>query len=135
MKSRLLMLLALVAGSMLTSKPLSAHHGAAGYDMENLTIKKVTITDFEWTNPHCQISFDSPGNGGDVDHWVIEAPPPPILVDRGWTRKSLKPGDSVIMQFHAAKNGAKAGIMLKAIFPDGHVISAYNDPPQTSSAK
>ena len=38
--------------------PVMAHHGTAGYDMSNMTtFAKATITEIEWTNPHCQIRF------------------------------------------------------------------------------
>ena len=110
-----------------------AHHGNAGYAMANMTVKKATVTEFEWTNPHCQIHLDIANDAGEVERWTVEAPPPTILIDRGWTRKSLQPGDIITAYFHAAKNGAKIGIVQKVVFRDGKGLWAYPD-PQTPPA-
>ena len=110
------------------SIPLAAHHGNAGYEMDKMTVKKATVTQFDWTNPHSQIHLDLTTDSGDVEHWTIEAPPPAILIDRDWTRKSLQPGDAVTAYFHAARNGAKVGIIQKLILADGKALVAYPDP-------
>jgi len=117
-----------VFGLALIANPLLAHHGSAGYDMAKMTIRKATVTGFEWTNPHSQLFLDIEDEKGNVVHWTIEAPPPTILVERGWTRKSLKPGDMVTAHFHASKNGAPVGILQKVYFGDGTGLWAYPDP-------
>ncbi len=105
-----------------------AHHGNAGYDMANMTaFEKATITEIEWTNPHCQIHFDVTNEKGAVEHWNVEAPPPSMLAPREWTRKSLQAGDVVKMEFHAAKNGAPFGIIQRVTFQDGKILRAYPD--------
>ena len=133
MRAKLFSVFAATFAVLAISAVALAHHGNAGYDMTNMTVKKATVTEFEWTNPHCQIHFDITNNAGEVEHWTVEAPPPTILIDRGWTRKSLQPGDVVTAYFHAAKNGAKIGIAQKFIFSDGKGIWAYPD-PQTPAA-
>ena len=106
-----------------------AHHGSAGYDMDNMTaFSKATITGIEWTNPHCQIHFDATDDKGNVEHWTLEAPPPGMLQQRNWERKSLKAGDVVTVYFHAAKNGVPVGIVQKVIFANGDILHAYPDP-------
>jgi Family of unknown function (DUF6152) len=132
-KTRVFSVLAAAVAVIAISGVALAQHGNAGYDMTNMTVKKATVTEFEWTNPHCQIHLDIANGSGDVEHWTVEAPPPAILIDRDWTRKSLKPGDVVTAYFHAAKNGAKVAIAQKFIFGDGKGIWAYPD-PQTPPA-
>lgn len=106
-----------------------AHHGTAGYDETNMTtFAKATITQIEWSNPHCQIHFDVTNDKG-VEHWNVEAPPPSMLAPRQWTRKSLQAGDVVKIEFHAAKNGAPFGIIQRVTFPDGRILRAYPDRP------
>ena len=112
MRSKIWLFSALVAALFLVSSPAVAHHGAAGYDNSKLTVFKATITSFNWTN-HCEIELIRPTRKA-IQHWTIEAPPPTMLVERGWNRKSLKPGDVVTMSLNAAKNGAHSGIMRKA---------------------
>ena len=105
-----------------------AHHGNAGYDMDNMTaFPKATITGIEWTNPHCQIHFDATNGKGVLEHWTLEAPPPSMLAPREWVRKSLQTGDVVKIEFHAAKNGSPYGIIQRVTFPDGKILRAYPD--------
>lgn len=105
-----------------------AHHGSAGYDMDSMTaFPKATITGIEWANPHCQIHFDVTSDKGALEHWTLEAPPPSMLAPREWTRRSLQTGDTVKIEFHAAKNGSPYGIIQRVTFPDGKILRAYPD--------
>lgn len=129
MKGKLLLSALLAIGFLTLCGPAIGHHGNAGYDMEKMTvIKSVKITAVEWANPHCEIDFDAIDDNGNVQHWIVEAPPPSELTPRQWTRKSLNPGDVVTAYFHASKNGARYGIMQKVIFPNGDILRAYPDP-------
>ena len=126
---KILCLLVLVAGIFLIARPSFAHHGTAGYDMQTMSVRKsVTISEVEWTNPHCQIHFDATDDKGKVEHWTLEAPPPGMLQLRNWERKSLKAGDVVTVYFHGAKSGVPVGIVQKVVFPNGDVLHAYADP-------
>jgi len=103
----------------LVSIPVFAHHGGASlYDMDKVTTVKATVTEFVWSNPHCEISFDGLDQGK-ARHWTIEAHPPNIMLTHGWTRKSLKPGDMVTITFHPGQNGGAWGKMVKVVWPDG----------------
>ncbi len=121
--------LALLVGALAICIPASAHHGNAGYDMEKMTVlKSAKITAVDWTNPHCEIEFDAPDDKGNIQHWIVEAPPPSELAPKKWTRKSLNAGDEVTVYFHASRNGALYGIIQKVIFPNGDILRAYPDP-------
>jgi len=109
---------------LLMSRPIFAHHGAAGYDMEKAVMMKATITDFEWNNPHSQIFFDVTDDKGKVSHWVAETEPPAVMLERGWIRKSLKPGDQVTIYAFVAKNGATTSILQKVVLADGKELTA-----------
>jgi Family of unknown function (DUF6152) len=108
----------------LLSRPILAHHGAAGYDMEKAVMMKATITDFEWGNPHSQIFFDVTDDKGKVSHWVAETEPPAVMMERGWARKSLKSGDQVTVYAFIAKNGATTSILQKIVLADGKELTA-----------
>lgn len=128
MRGKVLVILYLAFALFFVSGPARAHHGAAGYDNSKLTVLKATIMNFTWSNPHCEIEFDTTDDKGTVQHWIIEAPPPTMLVERGWNRKSLKAGDVVTMSLNAAKNGSHSGIMRKAVLPNGEDLWAYPPP-------
>jgi len=113
--------------------PAQAHHGAADlYDMSKPVTLKGTITKFEWTNPHNQISFDVTDDKGNVAHWTVATEPPQVMLERGWTRRSLKAGDPVTVYVFVAKNGAPVGNLQKIVLPDGRELLAA--PPPAAAA-
>ena len=121
MNTKLLGSLALtVSFLLLVSIPVFAHHGGSSlYETDKVSTVKSTITDFVWSNPHCEISFDGVDEAGKARHWTIEAHPPNIMLTHGWTRKSLKAGDVVSITFHPGMNGGAWGKMVKVVWPDG----------------
>ena len=119
MKIKWITILGVIATLAIMAIPAGAHHGTAAYDLDKVVTKKATITDFLWMNPHCEITFDAKDDKGHVEHWALETHPPTMMVDRGWTRKSLSAGEMVTITFHPAKNGAKTGILMKVALPDG----------------
>jgi hypothetical protein len=120
------MTLAMAASGLIVSVPLSAHHGDAVYDT---TAKKITmkgtVTEWVWANPHCVLQFDVSDNG-QVAHWVAETTAPPSLIQRGWTKQSLKPGDQVTITVLPVKNGRTVGRLLEVVFPDGQKLPRGN---------
>jgi hypothetical protein len=113
---------------LLVSQPVLAHHGAAGYDMDKVVTMKGVITSFEWTNPHSQIYFDVTDDKGKVAHWVAETEPPAVMLEHGWARRSLNPGDQVTVYCFAAKNGATTSILQKVVMADGKEYVARGGP-------
>jgi hypothetical protein len=113
---------ALIAAVLLISNPAVAHHGSAGYESDKITTIKGTVTQFEWTNPHGQIHFDVTDEKGNVEHWISECGPPLRLLDVGWTKSTLKPGDMVTFYLRVAKNGAARAILQKLTLADGTTL-------------
>jgi hypothetical protein len=99
-----------------------AHHGVADYDYKKTVIAKVKVTRFAWANPHCKIHFDAPDENGKIEDWTIEAHPPSNMVEHGWTRQSLHPGDEVTLHFRPGREGGPMGLLIKATFPDGQEL-------------
>ena len=114
--------LALAVFGLVLSVPLFAHHGDAIYDVtaKNITVKG-TVTEWVWANPHCVLRFDVSDNG-QVAHWVAETTAPPSLIQRGWTKQSLKPGDQVTITVLPVKNGRAVGRLIEVVFPDGQKL-------------
>jgi hypothetical protein len=113
----------LVAGLLLVSVPLLAHHGNAAYDNKTVTVKG-TVTSWMWTNPHTFLKFDVKDDKGNVVHWIAEWNAPSTLVNFGITAKSIKVGDEVTVTMTGmAKSGAPIGRLVKAMLPDGQELS------------
>ena len=48
---------AVVLGLLMVSAPLMAHHGTGvAYEVDKLVTVKGTVTDWLWSNPHCEAS-------------------------------------------------------------------------------
>lgn len=119
-----ILIFVLVSQLFLTMAPVQAHHGTNLYDMTKPVMLKATITKFEWGNPHNQIFFDVTDDKGNVVHWVTSTEPPAVMSEKGWTRKSLNPGEQVTVCVFAAKNGAPVGNLEKVVWADGKVLNA-----------
>jgi len=123
------------AGALfLFSGPVLAHHGTNLYDVTKMVVLRATITKFEWGNPHNQIFFDATDDKGNVAHWVASTEPPAVMSERGWTRKSLNPGDQVTAYIFAAKNGAPVGNVAKIVLADGKELTTSGPIPGSTSA-
>ena len=54
--------------------------------------------------PHARLYVDVVNEQGEVENWNFELPSPTTLMRRGWTRKSLQPGDRVTVAGARAKD-------------------------------
>ena len=107
------------------SVPMFAHHGSAAFDMGKRLTMKGTVTEWIWANPHCFLKYDSTDASGNVAHWVVETSNPPDMINSGWTKQSLKPGDQVTITVEPVKNGRPVGHLLEVVLPDGKKLSAW----------
>src|SRR5882762_8154203 len=121
-KRKLPTLFALIAGFLLVSIPLAAHHGQAAYDLTKKVTLKGTVTNFVLVNPHSVFSFDATDDQGKVKNWTMELSTPLMLMRTGWTKTILKSGDVVTVTFHPAKNGAGLGYLDNVVLSDGTVL-------------
>lgn len=122
MRSRVLLILFGTVG-LLSSTSALAHHGAASlYDVSKEMTVKATITEFVWTNPHVEVGIASVDDKS--ARWLLELGSPPNISNRGWTSKSLKPGDVVTVTFNPGLRGMRIGRLLKVVLPDGKELRA-----------
>ena len=123
MKTKMLVLVALVAGLLVTSTTMVAHHGAAAFDMSKpIVLKDALITQLVWINPHPLIKADYKDEKGDVQHWTMEMGSIPSSQLIGWTRTTLKPGDVVTLYVWQAKTKATVGRFNKVVLADGTIM-------------
>jgi hypothetical protein len=105
--------------------PAFAHHSfAAEYDSAKPITLKGTVTKMEWMNPHARFYVDVKDDAGVVSNWELELGSPNGLMRRGWTRNSLKPGDSVVIEGYMAKDGSKLANARNVTLADGRKIFA-----------
>jgi hypothetical protein len=124
MKKALVIVFTLVAGLLIASLPVLAHHGAAAFenDPAKRLVLKGTVVEWLWANPHTLLQFDVKGTDGQTVRWVVEASNPPDMVNRGWSIKSFKSGDEVTVTVRPVKSGKPVGSIVQVEFADGRIL-------------
>lgn len=116
----LVLCLAISLTALFVSAPVLAHHGETNYDTDTLVTVKATVTNFQFINPHVQISLDAKNDKGEVEKWICEARSPAMLVRNGdWDKNTLKPGDVITAIGFRSKNGANVLRLKKIVLADG----------------
>jgi hypothetical protein len=116
------LLLAVVAAAAV-SAPATAHHSFAMFDSTRTIVVSGTVRDFQWVNPHSWIQL-LVTDGNETVEWSIEGRSPNVLVRRGWTRTTLKPGDRISAVIRPLKSGKPGGAIVRIRWPDGRELNA-----------
>ncbi len=113
----------------------SAHHSIiALYDLKSERVLRGRVARFEWANPHVYVYIDVPKEDGTMEHWTLLGLPPTMLQRAGWSRNSLRVGETVSARvFPSLIAGKTSGAMRTVMKIDGTELS--NAPPGNSSEK
>ena len=113
----------LVSAVLRAGVPAFAHHAfSSEYDMSKPVTLKGLVTKVTWENPHVWFFVDVQDTEGHVVNWGCETRGPGRLTKQGWTRDSLKPGDTVVVEGFLAKDGSHMADGRKMTFADGRKI-------------
>jgi hypothetical protein len=119
--NRIIALALALAGAALLLGPSAvlAHHGAATFDTVGEITLKGTVTEWVWSNPHSILRIDVKAEDGTVKNWSVATANVADLSKRGWTRRTLNPGDQVTVLIQPAKSGAPVGMIRNVVLADG----------------
>ena len=93
------------AGLLLAASPIFAHHSAsAEFDNSKPLEFTGTVKVVEWVNPHGYVQVEAKDATGKVAIYRVEIMAPNGLYRAGWTKNSVKPGQTVGFKGHRAKN-------------------------------
>ena len=96
-----------LAAVIFDSAPVQSHHSNVAYEVTKVITVTGVVKEFQWVNPHTwlHIIVDD-GKGGKVV-WAAEGRAPGILLRAGWTKRSLKAGETVTVDMSPAKDGTR----------------------------
>jgi hypothetical protein len=122
MKKRLTILSVGLAILLTFSVSGFGHHGASPYDTSKLTTLKGTVSDFQFINPHVEISVEVPNEKGQTETWIGEANSPNVLSRHGWDRNIIKKGDTITVIGNRGKNGSRTLRLQKVVLSSGQEL-------------
>ena len=109
--------------AMLAATAAQAHHSFAVYFDSTKTVTITgKVTAFRFTNPHGTVVLDVTGADGKVTEWRAETNAPVVLQRRGWTRESVKPGDTVTIDGWPSRDGKPYLRLRRAVHADGRLV-------------
>jgi hypothetical protein len=110
----------------LAALPARAHHSFAMYDPTQVVTLKVTVKEFQWSNPHAIVWVLTEGEDTlPPELWSIELPTSPAGLTRmGWDKRSLSTGDQIILELNPLRDGQHGGSFKKAtVIGTGKILS------------
>ena len=106
--------------------PLSAHHSWP-VDMSRLVTVKGTVTDFAWGNPHPMLTLEVRTTDGAIEKWLIGGPAINRMEAKGWSKTTVKPGDTITGVGYQFADGQKIIRLEKVIMADGKEMLLYGN--------
>jgi hypothetical protein len=100
-----------------------AHHSFAMFDHEKMITISGTLTEFEWTNPHCwlHVGVVDAATGRTLD-WAFEMGSIGQVTQQGWKTDTVKPGDKITIEAYPMKDGSRGGQYQGAKLSDGRTF-------------
>ncbi len=134
-RKRTVTLLGAAAGLFLLSGLVFAHHSNAVIDKDNATTVSGTVTQLVFANPHPAIYFDADvkdSRGGVVNWFAAGGGGVLDMRKKGWTNKTLQPGDRILIMGHQSKDGRPLMGFRKLYRCSGEEVPLGYDPTNRS---
>ena len=129
MKIRYAGLITALAAASFLATPALPHHSNVAFEVNKIITITGQVTEFRWVNPHTWIGLSVDDGKATKVLWAIEGRAPGVLLRAGWSKNSIKVGDTVTIDFSPAKDGSKTGLVARVTKADGTIL-ANAGPPQ-----
>jgi hypothetical protein len=103
--------LATVGSVCLGAVPVFAHHSLAIYDRGTLRTIDGVVKDYDFANPHVQLSLTVMNADGSRTDWLFEASSVSRMITRGFNRVSARPGDTITVRYNPLRSGGAGGYL------------------------
>ena len=119
--ARTIALLLLVASGL-----AAAHHGTGGFYDEKVKVKvEGVVKEFHWRNPHSGLFVVAKDKSGKEITYALEMGSPNSLARAGYTRRTFKPGDHVVVEIRPSHVNPTAGELISSdVWVNGKRVSS-----------
>ena len=124
MKNTLFVLAIVILALLSAAAPMSAHHSWPVSFSQLVTVKG-TVTEFVWANPHPMITLEVRTNDGAIEKWLVGGPAINRMEAAGWTKTTVKPGDTITGIGYQFADGQKIIRLERAVLADGREMLLY----------
>jgi hypothetical protein len=107
--------------------PVWSHHNmSAAFDFNQRFSETGSLKALDWRNPHIFLFVEVQKDGGAIQTWSFEGPPPAFFRNRDFAREDFEAsvGKTVTIEASRARNGSMSGLIRQLTLPDGRTISA-----------
>lgn len=110
--------------------PARGHHSIAVVDFSRILFVQGTVERFEWAEPHAWVRVATTDEKGQPQVLAFQCFGPAILRRRGWTDRSLQPGQTVRISYFPYRAGRGGGALRTVTLANGAILAAYDFPPR-----
>ena len=115
--------------TVVTAVPLAAHHSFAAFDRKQEITLTGVVKEVQWNNPHAWIQVIVTDQKGKRTEWGFECGSPNMMARTGWSRTTVKAGDTVTVVANPLKDGRPNAALVRITLPDGRVLGPGDAPP------
>ena len=110
----------LIAGVILSGRPLQAHHAVAGvYDLNKEVVMEEKLKKLNFVNPHASIVLSvEDKKAKKIVDWTLTTASVTSLTLQGFGKNTIKPGDPLKVTILPAVNGNPAGYIRRISLGD-----------------
>lgn len=116
------LVLAIAVGFFLARPAYSHHSFTAEFTAEKTATLTGTITQVWFRNPHVRYLISVSNENGEEESWDARGSPVVWLARKGWTKDSIKVGDTVSMYGFLGRDGRKMLSIMTVTLEDGTVM-------------
>jgi hypothetical protein len=115
--------------ALMHARLAQAHHSNVAFEVTKVVTVTGVVKEFQWRNPHTWLTLTVVDAKGKSVDWAIEGRAPGVLLRAGWSRDSLKLGETVTVDMSPAKDGTNTGLIARVTKANGTILP--NAPPPT----
>jgi hypothetical protein len=106
---------AVVVGVMAWAGAAAGHHSFAQFDYARTERLSGTVRAVDWADPHPSLWIEVPGPGATAGRWQGLFSGTEIMLEKGLTRDTLRPGDKIEVAVHPNRDGARSGWVIMLV--------------------